>query len=89
MAGMELKISIKHSDVIVILLKEKQELDRVGWKDENDMSRKLLAAIDTLVKRNKMVVADLERIEVDSDQQSYTSTRIAKAVAKTVSYCLT
>lgn len=86
---MELNISIKHPDVVVILLKGGEEKDRISWKDENDMSRKLLAAIDTLVKRNKIVVADLEKIEVDSDQQSYTSTRIAKAVAKTVGYCLT
>ena len=85
---MLMKIIIKYPGVTLVLIDEK-EIDRMEWKDRNDMSKKLLSAIDTLAKRNKIEIADLEKIQVDSDQQSYTSTRIAKAVAKTVGYCLT
>ena len=86
---MLIKVLIKHPDITLKLVDGIKEIDKIEWQDSNDMSKKLLPAIDTLIKRNKIVVADLEKIEVDSDQQSYTSTRIAQTVAKTVGYCLT
>ncbi len=76
---------------ILLELKDSKEslIDSLEWEDENNMSTELLGTIDTLVKRNKIGVGDLGDIKVLSDQKSYTSTRIASAVAKTVSYCLT
>ncbi|MEA1926316.1 MAG: hypothetical protein U9M90_03700, partial [Patescibacteria group bacterium] len=67
---------------------ENRKIGFVKWKDKNDMSAKLLAAIDILLKKNKLEIVDLTKINVVSDCRSYTSTRIAKAVAKTVSCCL-
>ena len=82
-----IKISVK--EICLELQTGKEFIDSAKWEDNNDMSTKLLAAIDTLLKKNKIEVTELADIKVLSDQQSYTSTRIAQAVAKTVGYCLT
>lgn len=83
-------IKIKGRKILLELKDSKKILiDSFEWEDENNMSTELLSTIDTLVKRNKIGIGDLGDIKVLSDQKSYTSTRIASAVAKTVSYCLT
>jgi len=86
----KITITIDHPEIDLQISNAQGKLiDSESWRDQNDMSKKLLAAIDTLLEKNKMVIADVGKIEVRSDQRSYTSTRIAKTVAKTVGYCLT
>jgi tRNA A37 threonylcarbamoyladenosine modification protein TsaB len=82
-------IKVEHPKIYLILKNgEKEVIDEVFWEDKNNLSTKLLAAIDKLLLKNKIKVTQLEKVEVETDQARYTSSRIAQAVAKTVSYCL-
>ncbi len=88
MGKYEMDIVIQYPNVSISLREKNRKIDFMKWKDKNDMSVKLLAAIDILLKKNRLGIVDLTKVNVVSDCQSYTSTRIAKAVAKTVSCCL-
>lgn len=89
MAKPILTIKVEHPKIFLILQSKAGGLiDEVSWEDRNDLSLKLLDAIDKLLARNKMEVTQLEKVEVETDKARYTSSRIAKAVAKTVNYCL-
>ena len=89
MSKIILIIKIEHPKIHLILKsKEKSVMDEIYWEDRNDLSKTLLAAIDKLLTRNKIKVSQLEKVEVETDQARYTSSRIAQAVAKTVNYCL-
>ena len=85
---MKLTIEIKHPQITLNLYDGEKVKDKIIWDDQNDLSTKLLVAIDKILKESKIEKESLEKIEVKSDKQSYTSTRIAKTVSKTVNYCL-
>ncbi len=85
---MDLLIKIEHPNITLELNEKKENIDREEWTDENDMSTKLLAAIDKLCSRNKIEIQQIDKVKVESDHESFTSTRIAKAVSKTVGCCL-
>lgn len=89
MAKPILTIKVEHPEICLILkVGEGELIGKYSWEDSNDLSTKLLDAIDKLLSRNKMEITQLEKIEVETDKSRYTSSRIAKAVAKTVNYCL-
>lgn len=85
---MTLLISINQRQISVVLKEGKKEMDKIKWQDENRISKTLLSQIDKLLKRNKIELRDLEKIETQFNEAGYTTKRIAKAVAKTVNYCL-
>ena len=82
-------ISIKHPLVSVILFGGKKKMDEITWKDNNDLSLNLLKNIDNLLSKNKLKIKMVNKIEVNSLQTTYSSSRIAKIVAKTTNYYLT
>ena len=84
-----IKISIDHPSVTLGLLREQKVVDEVSWEDRNSLSVELLAAIDKLLKKNKIKKEQLNSIDVESKQSTYSSTRIAKIIAKAGCYCLT
>lgn len=86
-----LKILIEGLQIELQLLREGDEsiVDKMNWQDENSLSLKLLKNIDRLLKKNKIEKEQLNNIDVDSDQTTYSSTRIARTVAEAVRYCLT
>ena len=74
----ELRLESKNGEVI----------DSVQWEENNDLSRTLLVGIDKLLAGSKIEVSQLAKIDVETQQARYTSSRISKAVAQTVNYCL-
>ncbi len=86
----DLVIKIKGADIFVLLKNEHGKVvDEYSWNDQNNLSTTLLDAIDKILLRNKISIEQLNNCDVESDQKTYTSTRIAETVAKTVRYCLT
>lgn len=85
---MKLYIIVEHPNLIVQLKDQDKVVDEQLWQDQNDMSQTLLANIDELLERNKLTITELETVEVETEQASFTSARIAKTVAKTLQYCL-
>lgn len=84
-----LTIEVEYPFVVLELKNgQKEILDKIKWRENNDLSRTLLVAIDKLLAGSKMKVDQLAKIDVESQQARYTSSRISKAVAQTVDYCL-
>lgn len=82
-------ISLDNSLITLSLVEKGRELDKLTWKDENNLSLNLLKRIDDILLKNKLKIEEIEKIEVDSLQTTYSATRIAKIVAKTTNYYLT
>ncbi|MEA2007199.1 MAG: hypothetical protein U9O20_03525 [Patescibacteria group bacterium] len=84
-----LTIKVEYPKIELELQGEKSEvIDVQEWEENNDLSGTLLAGIDKLLTRNKIEVSHLAKIDVKTQQVRYTSSRISKAVAQTVNYCL-
>ncbi len=81
---MKIKIEIKNKVVKICLAKGKMELDQITFMEQNNLSEKLLPAIDKLLRKNKLAPKDIKKMSVSSDTpESFTTSRIAKAVEKT------
>ena len=85
------QISIRvRPDLVEISLKDGRKItDRSSFAEHMNLSERLLVEIDGLLARNKLTAQDLSGVKVRSEiPQSYTSTRIAKAVEKAFNYAL-
>lgn len=79
---MEVSITIKNKKIRLDLMENGKERDFSEIEEERTLSEKLLPEIDKLLKKNKLSPKDVKKIQVKSDQaDSFTTTRIAKAVA--------
>lgn len=80
---MNLKIEIRNKKVRLILVSAKGESDQAYFSEDNNLSEKLLPAIDRLLKKNKIASEDVKKLTVQTDTPgSFTTSRIAKAVGK-------
>lgn len=81
---MEILITIKEKKVKIALFEGEKEKDSLEIVEEHSLSQKLLPEIDELLKRNKLEAKDVKNVQVESDQdESFTTTRIARTVAET------
>lgn len=85
----KLTINVEYPKIELILESEKGKIiDTKEWEESNDLSGTLLTGIDKLLAGSKIEVSQLAKIDVETKQARYTSSRISKAVAQTVNYCL-
>lgn len=78
---MEIVIKIKEKKVKVLLFEGEIEKDSLEIIEEHSISKKLLPSIDELLKKNKLEIKDVKKVQVESDQDdSFTTTRIARTV---------
>lgn len=84
----ELKIEVRHPQISCRLLIDGKELDRESWDDGNDTSQELLSRIEKLLKRQHLVVQDLDKVSSQSDQESYTTSRIIRVTVEALNFCL-
>lgn len=75
-------------EVIAIKLKNASKIiDSVELKNEKNISKTLLIAIDNLLRKNKLGKNQLKNISVKNKiPESYTSSRIAKSLAKSFNF---
>jgi len=86
---MVLKLHLKKEKNILYLMDGKRIVGQSVWKEENNMSQKLLAEIDKIIKKNKLKLNCVKKMEIKSDiPAGFTTTRIAKIVAKTFNYAI-
>lgn len=79
---MKILIQIKNRKVKLVLFQDGKEIDFLDILDEMRLSENLLVEIDKIIKKNNLQKKDIEKIEVDSDQEdNFTTSRIAKSVA--------
>lgn len=73
-------IKIKNKITKLILKNGSKTLDDVVFAQEENISEKLLPHFDSLLKKNKLTLDDIEKMEVDTDLgDNFTSRRIAEA----------
>lgn len=75
----KLKIKISGNDVTVGLAGKGEKYSRVSWRDDRNLSEKLLKKIDELLRKNKMRLTDISKVDFSCDSPYYIEKR-AKAI---------
>lgn len=79
---MNIIIEIIDKNVKLILKNGEEIADEFAFPEEYNISEKLLPAIDELLEKHKLTPEEIDSFSVDSNLgESYTSRRIAEAVA--------
>lgn len=82
-----IEIKIQDNQITLILKKDKEVVDEMGWSEEQNLSRELLVRIDELLSRNDVDRSEVKMtVNTDIDEK-FTTVRIAKVVANTFNYC--
>ncbi len=78
----ELLIKIENRKIALILKEKRKVLDESSFLEEHNLTERLLPEIDGLLRKNKLMPKDITKAKVETDLgESYTTNRIAKAVA--------
>jgi len=86
---MKLKLYLKEKKNTLCLIDGGKIVSQSVWKEENNMSQKLLPEIDKIIKRNKLKLSRIKKIEVKNNiPASFTTVRIAKTAAKIFNYAV-
>jgi hypothetical protein len=86
---MNLNIVVQKRDISLSLEKDGKIVDKLEWKDENNLSLSLLKNLDKLLRKNKINAMDLKKSDVNITGAGLSTERIMTTVSKTVNYCLT
>jgi hypothetical protein len=71
---------VSNSYVRLSLAEGKKIKDRISWRENNSLSRKLLVKIDQILRRNKIGLDKISGCEIISEvPKNWTSHRIAKS----------
>jgi len=80
---MHLQLIVRNKKVSIKLYLRKKKIDILAFREENNLSEKLLPAIDEIIRKNKLIAADIKNIEAITDTpDSFTTSRIAATVGK-------
>ena len=78
---MKLTIQIKNNITSVNIFQGKKLVNQIVLEEINHLSDQLLPMIDQLLQKNKVTLADIQKIDSDLDiPETFTSSRIVKAV---------
>ncbi len=78
---MNIVIEIKNKITKLILKDGQKTLDEVIFGVDENISEKLLPNFDLLLKKNKLTLKDIEKVDVESDLgDTFTSRRVAEAM---------
>lgn len=84
---MNIEIKIDDNEIRIILKKGDNIADEVFWKEDRNLSQRLLAEIDNLLKKNNLNPYDIKKMKVETEiPDKFTTVRIAKTVAKTFNF---
>ncbi len=84
-----LAIKIEGKKISLELENENGIIDTKEWQEDGSLSKTLLSEIDALLNKNKLKISDIDPdVRVETDNDSYTSARIASVVAKMIKFSL-
>jgi len=83
---MTIKLHIEENNFIKLCLFEgKKEIGRLEWQDRNDLSRRLLANLDKLLRKNGVGLDKISGWQIMSEvPQKWTTYRIADITLETL-----
>ena len=78
-----LLIKIIDDQVTLFLLNDKnKKTAELKWKDRRDLSEKLLVKIDQLLKKNKLSLSNISRVNFESRDCGFMAGQIGKITAE-------
>ncbi len=84
---MEIIIKVKKDEIKLLLQEEQKIIDKFSWREDKNLSQKLLVEIDNLLQKNNLTSVDIAKMKVGTDiDDKFTTVRIAKVVAETFNY---
>jgi hypothetical protein len=84
---MKMEIIIKNDNISLFLRKGDLLIAKSGWKEQRDLSNRLLVEIDNLLGKKGLKPGDIESAKVLSDiSDNFTTIRIAKTVAEAFNF---
>lgn len=83
---MTIKLYIEENNFIKLsLFSGKREIDNLEWQDRNDLSRKLLANFDKMMRKNKIALDKISGWKIMSEvPRKWTTYRIAEITLKSL-----
>jgi len=80
-----LTLTLTTTRLTLSLLKDESTIDARCWRDEKNISEKLLPMVDDLLAVHRLFPKDIEAFHVASDLPAhYTAVQIAQSVARTL-----
>jgi len=55
---------------------------KISWRDNRDLSEKLLVKIDQLLKKNKLSIADISKVNFESRDSGFMAEKTGKIIAE-------
>ena len=84
---MQIQLSLKEKDVVLVLLDKEKILDEEKWGDENNLLEKFFPIIETMLEKNNINIDDVDNFElVTNIPAGYTTVRIARTIIKTLNF---
>ena len=84
----EIDIQVKLAICVIALIKDGKVLDEVELRNKRNLSQTLLKTIDASLLKHKIEIRDLKGVNVKSEKNAQSSTRIAGIVSKVANFCL-
>jgi len=86
---MNILIEITEKKVIGNLLKNKKIIAKESFELKNNLTENLLPMIDKLLKKNKLLIKDISKIQYKSEvEDSFTTNRIIKIAVEAMNWGL-
>jgi len=84
---MNIEIDINDKKIKLLLKEGNRIIDSIFWKEDRNLSQKLLVEIDNLLTKNRLDSSDIKKMEVKTGiSEKFTTVRIAKVVANTFNF---
>jgi len=55
---------------------------KISWRDNRDLSEKLLVKIDQLLKKNKLSIADISKVNFESRDSGFMAKKTGKIIVE-------
>ncbi len=84
---MEIQLSLKEKDVVLVLFDGEKFIDEEKWVDENNLLEKFFPIIDKMLNRNNLDISDIKNFTLETNiPAGYTTARIARTIIKTLNF---
>ena len=81
-------IDTHYKDILIIIYKDNELLDKIVINDVKSTSIETMPAIEKIISKNNLKINDINKIAVVRGPGSFTSVRLGITIAKTLAYSL-
>ena len=81
-------IDTHYKDILIIIFKDNELLDRIVINDVKSTSIETMPAVEKIISKNNLKINDINKIAVVKGPGSFTSVRLGITIAKTLAFSL-